>query len=98
MNKIAPRAKCDQVVYEAIAKVTEIIVRSRCEEEDLSYTYTTDASAGNHSAEDHSASDRTTNRTSHNVGSYNSSSSNSTIGSNSSARFNLEIEEVESIR
>jgi hypothetical protein len=96
MNKIAPRAKCDQVVYEAIAKVTEIIVRSRCEEKDL--LYTTDASAGNHSAEDHSTSDRTTNRTSHNVGSYNNSSSNSTIGSNSSARFNLEIEEVESIR
>eukprot|EP00586_Coscinodiscus_wailesii_P021991 CAMPEP_0172498898 /NCGR_PEP_ID=MMETSP1066-20121228/119218_1 /TAXON_ID=671091 /ORGANISM="Coscinodiscus wailesii, Strain CCMP2513" /LENGTH=875 /DNA_ID=CAMNT_0013272367 /DNA_START=56 /DNA_END=2686 /DNA_ORIENTATION=+ len=28
--KIGPRAKCDQVVYEAIAKAAEIIVRSRC--------------------------------------------------------------------
>ena len=26
-----PRAKCDQVVYEAIAKAAEIIVRGRCQ-------------------------------------------------------------------
>mmetsp|Transcript_28753 Transcript_28753/g.52563 ORF Transcript_28753/g.52563 Transcript_28753/m.52563 type:complete len:858 (-) Transcript_28753:65-2638(-) len=30
-GKIGPRAKCDQVVYEAIAKAAEIIVRSRCD-------------------------------------------------------------------
>jgi len=30
-GRIGPRAKCDQVVYEAIAKAAEIIVRSRCE-------------------------------------------------------------------
>lgn len=29
-SKIGPRAKCSQVVYEAIAKACEIIVRSRC--------------------------------------------------------------------
>lgn len=29
-NKTGPRAKCDQVVYEAIAKAAEIIVRARC--------------------------------------------------------------------
>ena len=30
-GKIGPRAKCDQVVYEAIAKAGEIIVHSRCQ-------------------------------------------------------------------
>ena len=30
-SKIGPRAKCDQVVYEAIAKAGEIIFRSRCQ-------------------------------------------------------------------
>ena len=30
-GRIGPRVKCDQVVYEAIAKAGEIIVRSRCD-------------------------------------------------------------------
>jgi len=30
-NKIGPRGKCDQVVYETIAKAAEIIVRGRCQ-------------------------------------------------------------------
>ena len=29
-HKVGPRAKCDRVVYEAIAKAAEIIVRGRC--------------------------------------------------------------------
>lgn len=29
-HKTGPRAKCDQVVYEAIAKAAEIIIRARC--------------------------------------------------------------------
>jgi len=29
-NKTGPRAKCDQVVFEAIAKAAEIVVASRC--------------------------------------------------------------------
>jgi len=84
MNKIAPRSKCDQVVYEAIAKITEIIVRSRCEEVDLR---TSDDSVG-------LTSDRVTSRTSHISGGYNGSNYNVS----NSARFNLEIEEVDSIR
>ena len=30
-GRVGPRAKCDQVVYEAIAKATEILVRGRCQ-------------------------------------------------------------------
>ena len=30
-SKVGPRAKCDQVVYEAIAKAAEIIVCGRCD-------------------------------------------------------------------
>ncbi len=89
MNKIAPRSKCDQVVYEAIAKITEIIVRSRCEDGDLRPS---DDSTRN-SLEEHVTLDRFTSRTSLSGG-YNSSNHSSS----SSARFNLEIEEVESIR
>ena len=87
MYKIAPRAKCDQVVYEAIAKITEIITRSRCDESDLHTPDSVDA---------HAASDRSR---ANSAGGYNSSSnSSSTLSSSSSARFNIEIQEVESIR
>ena len=78
MNKIAPRAKCDQVVYEAIAKITEIIVRSRCENEDLQAPDNSVDSPREH---------------------HGRTSSQTPGGqSSSSARFNLEIAEVESIR
>jgi hypothetical protein len=30
-GRVGPRTKCDQVVYEAIAKATEILVRGRCQ-------------------------------------------------------------------
>ena len=66
-HKTGPRAKCDQVVYEAIAKAAEIIVRARCpiSSDKKSPTKTSKSPAS---------------------------------GGTSSARFHLEVEEVESVR
>lgn len=69
--RVGPRAKCDQVVYEAIAKAAEIIVQARC--------------PINKKSEKRSSS-------------TSMEASNATLKGNSSSRFHLEIDEVESVR
>ena len=84
--RIGPRAKCDQVVYEAIAKAAEIIVRGRCAHIP-SPTNSINANNG---------------RPNSNNNSYSPFSSRTSMGSSgsggSSSRFNLEVEEVEMVR
>ncbi len=87
--KIGPRAKCDQVVYETIAKAAEIVVRGRCHVENNS----------NNSANNSDQNNGGVN------GSGGSGSRNSNRGGNggggvgtSVSRFHLEVDEVDLVR
>lgn len=83
-----PRAKCDQVVYEAIAKAAEIIVRGRCQVS--SSTTTTHSSHISSSVGTAHARHATT------TGVHSRRMGGS--GSGVSSRFNLQIEEVDAVR
>lgn len=80
-----PRTKCDQVIFEALAKASEIIVRSRCHIPVESTDGETNLSTKNNN-----------NKSKNNkVGGGGSSSSSS---NGSSSRFNIEVPEVEEVR
>lgn len=83
--KVGPRAKCDQVVYEAIAKATEIIVRGRCE-----------CNNGNGSGNGGSESIGMHSQTHMNTRSQSNHGGGPSSGSTS--RFHLEVEEVPIVR
>mmetsp|Transcript_8117 Transcript_8117/g.14679 ORF Transcript_8117/g.14679 Transcript_8117/m.14679 type:complete len:1209 (+) Transcript_8117:518-4144(+) len=80
-----PRAKCDQVIYEAIAKACEIAVRGRCMDD------------GMMGAAGHGVAPK---RRSWNYGGSTNAQSSSTNNSSSttSSRFNLEVDEVPCVR
>ncbi len=67
---IGPRGKCDQVIFEAMTKACEIIIRGRCTDLELKSSSTTTTAA---------------------TGRGNGSSS-------SSSRFNIQVDEVPSVR
>lgn len=102
-----PRAKCDQVVYEAIAKAAEIIVRGRCQVPSAppnhSHTSTsphrksTGMAPSLGSSSIYNVHGNTRHGSNVGVSSRRSSGSGSSSGG-ASSRFNLHIEEVDSVR
>lgn len=80
--KIGPRTKCDQVMYEAIAKAAEIIVRGRCQ---LSAEDSTTSNTGNNSH----IKGRPSN---------NNNGSNGSNGNINQTRFNLDLPPIASVR
>lgn len=66
---IGPRGKCDQVIFEAMTKACEIIIRGRCTDLELKSSSTTAMGRGNGSS-----------------------------SSSSSSRFNIQVDEVPSVR
>eukprot|EP00553_Chaetoceros_curvisetus_P005791 CAMPEP_0204612972 /NCGR_PEP_ID=MMETSP0717-20131115/1012_1 /ASSEMBLY_ACC=CAM_ASM_000666 /TAXON_ID=230516 /ORGANISM="Chaetoceros curvisetus" /LENGTH=109 /DNA_ID=CAMNT_0051625249 /DNA_START=297 /DNA_END=623 /DNA_ORIENTATION=+ len=82
MMKVGPRAKCDQVVYEAIAKAAEIIVRGRCE---------CPTGNGTNNSNNGGAGGGVGN-------SGGNGTSSSSGGGGSISRFHLEVEEVPMVR
>ena len=90
-NKVGPRAKCDQVVYEAIAKAAEIIVRGRCHIEDNN--------GNNASNKRHNDMNGSNGRRGLNNGSNHSNGgSGKSKAGTSVSRFHLEVEEVDLVR
>jgi len=80
---ISTRTKCDQVIYEAVAKAAEVIVRGRCQ------VHPTSSSTSNTTV---------TSNTKNSSGGVRGTSGLNTGGGGAIARFNLEVEEVESVR
>lgn len=83
-NKIGPRAKCDQVVYEAIAKAAEIIVRGRCHIDGHNSSKCNDNNNSNSNAGNPNGHGHDRRRTS--------------FQKSSVSRFHLEVEEVDLVR
>ena len=93
---VGPRAKCDQVVYEAIAKAAEIVVRSRCHVPPSQVELAAAAAAANSQQRQHHRRGRI------GVAGLAGYGGGTGVGVNggggSSSRFNLEVEEVDSVR
>ena len=91
--KVGPRAKCDQVVYEAIAKATEIIVRGRCE-------CNNGNGSGNGGSESIGMNSQThMNTRNQGQGNHGGGGGGTTSSSSgSTSRFHLEVEEVPIVR
>ena len=93
-HKVGPRAKCDQVVYETIAKAAEIIVRGRCRCEGQSKntsapgtgTGMNNTSTSTYNTNTNTSTNRTTSTT---------TTASTTTGT---SRFHLEVEEVTTVR
>ena len=88
---IGPRAKCDQVVYEAIAKAAEIIVRGRCPIDHTNSNSNSNTTNNGGAGGIGIAASASSNAKSRNI------SSSSKPGS-SVSRFHLEVEEVDLVR
>ena len=105
-TKVGPRAKCDQVVYETIAKAAEIIVRGRCHVDDNN----DNSACSNSNNGDYSNHHDSNNGGRGGVGSSsgrrkaqsfreNRSGTNTGGGMGTSvSRFHLEVDEVELVR
>jgi len=91
--KVGPRAKCDQVVYEAIAKATEIIVRGRCECNNSNGSGNGGSESIGMNSQTHM---NTRNQGQGNHGGGGGGTTSSSSGSTS--RFHLEVEEVPIVR
>lgn len=106
-----PRSKCDQVVYEAIAKACEIVVRGRCDVPSSAPANAAAAAAGTSSPNQNSmlgasggavivGSDRPV----HGIYSpqrgfhRQAGGGGGAVGGSSGSRFNLEVEEVAAVR
>ena len=89
-HKIGPRAKCDQVVYEAIAKAAEIIVRGRCHVDNNKNKNSNATNMNGRSKSDPIAINGR-------GGGQNKSFRSTNVGS-SVSRFHLEVEEVDLVR
>lgn len=96
---MGPRTKCDQIIYEAIAKAAEIIVRGRCQVPPTS----TGAANGSNNA---TPATTYSNNTNSNIGTGSPRSHGTGVGGSatsagsggSSVKFHLEVDQVDSVR
>lgn len=92
---IGPRGKCDQVIYEAMTKACEIVVRGRCTQLDLNerrlmfQQQQQQHQQGGANARGYSDGMINNSTTANNT---------SSSSSNSSSRFNIQVDEVPSVR
>eukprot|EP00581_Thalassiosira_minuscula_P009640 CAMPEP_0183708664 /NCGR_PEP_ID=MMETSP0737-20130205/4890_1 /TAXON_ID=385413 /ORGANISM="Thalassiosira miniscula, Strain CCMP1093" /LENGTH=1325 /DNA_ID=CAMNT_0025936561 /DNA_START=489 /DNA_END=4466 /DNA_ORIENTATION=+ len=92
-----PRAKCDQVIYEAIAKACEIAVRGRCT--DLADDAATMMGSGGNPNSTSRAGEKRRSFNYYGGNPNQSPGSNHTASNNStSSRFNIEVDEVPTVR
>ena len=100
-HKVGPRAKCDQVVYEAIAKAAEIIVRGRCRCENNNDNNNNNTDNNNANKRNSPSGSGSRSRTHSQYGTNSSAGNgngNNTTTTNTGTRFYLEIEEVTTVR
>ena len=102
-----PRSKCDQVVYEAIAKACEIVVRGRCDVPSAAPAGSGTSSSANNQNSMLGASGAVivgSDRPVHGIYSpqrgfhRQAGAGGGGVGGSSGSRFNLEVEEVAAVR